>query len=213
MKLLLVAATPTEIAPTVAAFPQTEVLYTGLGSMLTAYHLGKRLASSTPDLLIQAGVGGAVDLHLPLGGIYRIVSDRQVDLGAEDRDENTLGPSDIGFPLPPPFDRYGALPAPSLTGDWVDHLPKAHGGTVNRAHGSRRNIQRLRRRFPTVQVESMEGAAFFYACADAGAMGIQLRAISNYVTERDRAAWRLDKAITSLNDELIALLGRLTDRR
>ncbi len=47
-------------------------------------------------------------------------------------------------------------------------------------------------------VESMEGAAFMYACLIHGVPFAQVRAVSNIVERRNRAAWKLDEAIAKL---------------
>src|SRR5690606_23292382 len=57
-------------------------------------------------------------------------------------------------------------------------------------------------KFPHVALESMEGAAVFYACAQEELPCIQVRAISNYVEQRDKSSWKIDLAITNLNNWL-----------
>lgn len=61
------------------------------------------------------------------------------------------------------------------------------------------------------QVESMEGAAFMYACLLHGVPFAQVRAVSNRVERRNRAAWRLDEAIARLNEVAAALLELACD--
>ena len=59
-------------------------------------------------------------------------------------------------------------------------------------------------------VESMEGAAFHYVCLKENIPFLQLRSISNYIGERDKAKWNLKEAITNLNEKLILLLNELS---
>ena len=49
----------------------------------------------------------------------------------------------------------------------------------------------------------MEGAALHYVCLQMAQPFLQLRAISNYVMPRDRAAWKIGDAVTALNAQLI----------
>jgi futalosine hydrolase len=58
-------------------------------------------------------------------------------------------------------------------------------------------------------VESMEGAAFHYVCLSEKIPFLQLRSISNYIGERNKAQWNLKDSIVSLNKELIRLLESL----
>jgi futalosine hydrolase len=48
------------------------------------------------------------------------------------------------------------------------------------------------------QVESMEGAALSYVCAQYQLPYVQLRAISNYAGERDKSKWEIAKAVEGL---------------
>jgi futalosine hydrolase len=71
------------------------------------------------------------------------------------------------------------------------------GITVNTVHGDEESIARVRERFDP-DVETMEGAAFMYACLIHGVPFAQVRAVSNMVERRNRAAWKLDEAISNL---------------
>ena len=72
-----------------------------------------------------------------------------------------------------------------------------NGITVNTVHGSERSIAAVTERFQP-QVESMEGAAFMYACLIHGLVFAQVRAVSNIVERRNRAAWKIATAIDAL---------------
>ena len=78
-------------------------------------------------------------------------------------------------------------------------LRAVNGITVNTVHGNDDSIARVTRRF-SPDVESMEGAAFMYACLIHGVPFAQVRAVSNIVERRNRAAWKLAEAIANLGD-------------
>ena len=221
MTILLTAATPPELAPTVAwlrenalsternvlRYSRSEIhlLFTGMGTLATGYALGTYLASHPLDLAIQAGIAGALDGDLALGEVVRVTEDRQLDFGAEDRDGEFLDLRDMNFDYAAPYDDDGWLRPREVA---AAHLPfpGVKAGTTNRSSGSRTTIDRVRHHFPEVQLESMEGAAFFYACLQAGIKPLQLRAVSNYVTERDRDSWLIGKAIANLDRALRRVL-------
>jgi futalosine hydrolase len=71
--------------------------------------------------------------------------------------------------------------------------------TVNTVHGRDASIDDVRRRFAP-SVESMEGAAFMYACLVHGLPFAQVRAVSNAVERRNRAAWNVPDALRSLTE-------------
>jgi len=66
---------------------------------------------------------------------------------------------------------------------------------------------RVRRFAP--QVESMEGAAFMYACLISGVPFAQVRAVSNIVEKRNREAWQMGEAIGALGRASLDILRSL----
>lgn len=222
MRILLVSATIFEIETTInwlrarATSEQgncllyngmeVQVLCTGVGMMATAFALGQQLASGQPpNLAIQAGIGGAIDRSISLGDVVRVSTETMGDLGSEAPDGRFLSLAEIGLPAGFPFNQREALVAPTPSAS----LPfrEVNGLTVNKVTGSAAGVAHLRKRFPEAQVESMEGAAFFYACLRAGVEPLQLRAISNYVEVRQREHWKMKEAVEALNSALQRLLG------
>jgi nucleoside phosphorylase len=60
-------------------------------------------------------------------------------------------------------------------------------------------------------VEAMEGFAVLRACELAGVPAVEVRAVSNEITEPDRALWRFDDALALLRAALPSLLQELRD--
>lgn len=58
-----------------------------------------------------------------------------------------------------------------------------------------------------VRVEGMEGFAVLRACALAGVPAIEVRAISNEISEGDRSRWRIGRALEALADALPRMLA------
>jgi futalosine hydrolase len=55
----------------------------------------------------------------------------------------------------------------------------------------------------------MEGAAFMYACLVSRVRFAQVRAVSNMVERRNRAAWKLAEAVDALNAVALRVLEEL----
>lgn len=221
MRILIIAATPFEIAPlrqrlekewtqeSTGYFRRANLrvalTVTGVGLTATAYHVGRALLRERYDLAINAGLGGAIDTDLDLGQVVRVVSEQFADLGVEEADGRFTAAQELGL--------IEADVAPFRSGRlWDDSaaqnklLVHVHGISVNRVHGYGPSIEQMRKKYPEAQVESMEGAAFFYACLLDRQPMLQLRAVSNYVEPRNRAAWQIGPAIEALNDHLWELL-------
>lgn len=184
---------------------EVEVLFTGVGILATAYVLGQRLATAAlPQLAVQAGIAGAYHRDgLPLGSVIRVSSEVLADLGAEDANGQLLTPRDIGFPPGPPYDDQGVL-RPAAEAPLP--FPAVAGATVHRCTGTEATRRSRLASFPDIQVESMEGAAFFHACMLAGVSALQLRGISNYAGERRREEWQIDLAVHNVNAALQQVL-------
>ncbi len=224
MNILIVAATPFEVAPleqylethaerkAFLDFEQGELriklLITGVGQMLTAYALGKTLEKEDFDLAINAGVAGAFDRELELGTVVHVVSEQLGDLGVEEADGEFKSMQELELLNPHGFPFQDAkLNNPQA--DAYDFLPKVSGLTVNKVHGFSESIALAKARYQA-DVESMEGAALFYACLMAEVPFLEIRAISNYVEPRNRDNWQLSLAIDNLNQVLIELLSTFT---
>lgn len=213
MHILLVAATPFEIAPTIAWLEthfqqnsegffekenlQIQTLVTGVGMTATAFQLGHFFAQHRPDWVINAGIAGAFDPSLFLGDVVQVVSERFGDLGVEEADGRFTDIAELGF-LPQTVLSNAQPPIPNIR--------SCEGLTVNKVHGAAASILQIQEKYPEAQVESMEGAAFFYACMVAGVPFIEIRSISNRVEPRNRDAWDLPKAIQHLNEVLVGML-------
>lgn len=204
MKLLVVAATEAEVSIYKNQAPAgADLLITGVGIMATTYALTRHLQRHEYDLVLQAGVGGSFDHSIPLGSLVFIASERYGDLGAEDHDEY-IDIFDMGLldgDTHPHTTRTLANPA-TAAHHGID-LPTATGLTVNTVSGSQPTISR-RHSLYGCMVESMEGAAFHYVCLMQGVPFAQVRAISNYVTPRNKSQWQMKDAIINLNNWLIS---------
>mgnify|MGYP003898682553 CR=1 FL=1 len=102
--------------------------------------------------------------------------------------------------------QYTHALSPAIPLPFLETIQKASAITVNKVHGDSNSIAATISKYP-VHVESMEGAAFFYACAQVELASIQLRAISNWVEPRNRDAWNIPLAIANLNQSVAQLLS------
>lgn len=224
MDILLVSATEGEIGPFKARLGEhwsatgdgvyergnvrLTLQTTGVGSMATAYALTKALCTQQYDLVLQAGIGGSFDRDISLGSVVLVASDRYGDMGAEDHD-NYLDVFDMGLIQANSFPyENGVLPMPETGQHSRIKLPRVSALTVNMVSGNARSIERLSTCYGC-QVESMEGAALHYVCLMEQVPFAQVRAISNYVTPRDRGSWKMKEAVIALNEWLADFLENI----
>lgn len=180
-----------------------DFLVTGVGMVATAFSLGRHLAQNQYDLAINLGIAGSFDRNIALGEVVEITVDTLSELGAED-DENFLSIEQLGF-------GEGRFSATAKLEDYYTdaNLRKTTAITVNTIHGNDSSIQKLTSRIDAL-IESMEGAAFFYACQQMNVPCLQIRSVSNYVEKRNRYAWQIGLAIKNLNTFAAQLLLQLS---
>ena len=172
-----------------------ELLITGVGMVATAFTLGKHLAINGYDLVVNLGICGSFDRGITLGDVLEITEDTFAELGAED-DSAFLSIEKMGF-------GEGTFYPSTKLSDLYNlfntfNLKTANAITVNTVHGNEASIKKVTERL-NPQLESMEGAAFFYACREMNVPCIQIRAVSNYVEKRNRDNWEIGLAIKNLN--------------
>ena len=199
MKLLIVAATRAELGDFFVRFnlPEKEfiendtfdLLITGVGMTATAFQLGQHL-NQKYDLVLNVGIAGSFDLGIPLGSLISVETDIIAELGAEDHDQ-FIAIDELGFGENTFKATYS-----------ITDLPKVKAITVNKVHGNAVSIASMKQRL-SPEIESMEGAAVFYACNLLQVKCAQVRSVSNYVEPRARENWKIGLAIKNLNEWLI----------
>jgi len=218
MRCLLVTATPKEIAPFMEYFHQTEktlhldfelhVLETGIGSISTAYALTKALQHEPYDLVIQAGIAGCYDRSMPLASVVAIKSDTAADVGVQEKNGfQSIFDFGLGSPNRFPFQR-GLLKNPHT--EWLKRtkLKAVTAVTVQEITTAPKRIKHYETSWKP-KAESMEGAAFHFVCLQEGVPFLQIRSFSNYVGVRNKREWKMEEAISALNNVLIRLMESL----
>ncbi|MFD6740306.1 futalosine hydrolase [Streptomyces anthocyanicus] len=147
------------------------------------------------DLVVSAGIGGGFAPEAPVGSLVVADAITAADLGAETAD-GFLPVTDLGFGtvthLPPaPLVRAAAEATGARSGTVLT------GSTVT---GTAARAALLRERHPGALAEAMEGFGVAEAAAAHGVPVLELRAVSNPVGPRDRAAWRIGEALAALTD-------------
>ncbi|MFJ3977933.1 futalosine hydrolase [Streptomyces sp. NPDC090021] len=172
-----------------------DVLVGGVGPAAAAAGTATALAlaETSYGLVVSAGIGGGFVPAAPVGSL--VVADAIVaaDLGAQTPD-GFVDVASLGFGrsvhLPPDelaaraAEATGALLAPVLT--------------VSTVTGTADGAAALLARHPMAGAEAMEGFGVAEAAAAYGLPVLEIRAVSNAVGPRDRAAWRIGDALTAL---------------
>jgi futalosine hydrolase len=226
MRIAICAATEAEIIPSIhylqkkkTSTDKTSILHgtteiftlvTGVGAVATAVKCTQLFQSHKIDLAINAGIAGSFNRAFMLGDTCKIVKDRFGDLGTSHADGTFSDIYDMGLEDGDhyPFEKGWLIPKPSK--HIGDRWPEVSAITVNKVTGHTSAIDEMYEKY-NADFESMEGAGFFYASMLAGVDAMQIRAISNYVTPRDKSLWNIPLAIQRLNHDLIQIIDELAE--
>lgn len=210
MQILLCAATELEIKLTKDWISKNvitgvEVVITGVGMLQATHAITKAVLQLKPELVVQAGIGGSLTNHFLIGDVAAIKQDCVGDMGVE---ENKQFQSAFDFGLINendfPWSKGKLLNGSELVRNVG--LPIANGVTVNEISTNAARIDYYHQTL-SADVESMEGAAVHYVCLQEKIPFLQLRAISNFAGERNKAKWEIESSIFQLNKVVQSILS------
>ncbi|KUM82532.1 futalosine hydrolase [Streptomyces pseudovenezuelae] len=210
MRILVATAVPVERDAVARAFtgpaPDVDVVAAGVGPALaaasTATALTRAALAGAPyGLVVSAGIGGGFLPHAPVGSLVVADEITAADLGAETAD-GFVPVTELGFGAvthrpPEALVRAAAAATGARAGAVL---------TVSTVTGTAARAAALRERHPTALAEAMEGFGVAEAAGVHGVPVLEIRAVSNPVGPRDRAAWRIGDALAALTEGF----GKLT---
>ncbi len=189
---------------------EINILISGIGSSPTSYALTRELKERDYDLVLNVGIAGSFHRKTKIGEVLTVKQEVFSDLGVESKDGfRSVFELDLIKPDNHPF-KNGRLNAPihAYMGDALKQLRQAIGITVNTITGQMKSVESLINTYQP-DIETMEGAAVFYVCLMESIPFAQIRAISNYVGERDKHKWNIPLATTNLAIEVVSILNKL----
>jgi len=179
------------------------MLVAGVGSVSTSWAMKQWFSTNEkPDLAINGGIAGSFKDDLRNGDVVMPLSDCFADAGIEDG-ENFITLFEAGIVNADEFPfKKGRLSADAFYCERFKNILKPVTAiTVNTATGSEATMNKLQKKF-NPDIETMEGATFFYICAREKIPFLALRAISNRVEPRNKNKWNIALALDNLSEKL-----------
>jgi futalosine hydrolase len=217
MRLLVVVATDQERAALLRSLPAepaqvgpyraartavADVLVSGVGPAAAAACAGAALALESYDLAASVGIAGAFRGTAEVGDIVVATEIVAADLGADSPD-GFLGLDVLGWT------EGTHVVEPDLLEQLVAAVGEVVTGpvlTVSTVTGTRIRADELARRHGAV-AEAMEGWGVVEAGRVARVPVVEVRTVSNLVSDRDVEHWNFPRALASLEQVGPALLG------
>jgi futalosine hydrolase len=178
----------------------------GVGPIAAAVSTATILAEAEYDLVVSAGIGGGFVNLAAVGSVVIASEVIAADLGAQ-TPEGFSSLDELGF----------GNTRIQVDGDLSSRLVDAararnisvHYGpilTLSTVTGTAATASELAERIPGAAAEAMEGYGVAPAAYSRSFPFIEIRAISNLVGPRDKAAWRIAEALAALEGASTLLL-------
>ena len=192
------------------------LLITGVGMIATTFQLTKHLAKNNYDIVFNIGIAGAFEKTISLGEVVEVNFDCFAELGAVD-DDKFISVFELGLIDKNDFPFKNCILKNDLQLNLLNLYKKARGITVNKVNGNENEIKKLKIMLAQnnyhPDVESMEGAAFFYTCFQYKTPCVQLRSISNYIEKRDKSSWKIKEALENLEEATLMVLNKIAENK
>jgi futalosine hydrolase len=186
-----------------------DVLITGFAGVFTAYLLTRAINMINYDLAINIGLAGSFDHFLEQGFVVNVVQDQFADLGLEHKSKiYTLYEEELMDENDFPFAEGVLNSLGNFEIEEVESLIPVKGITLNTLYTDPKWINIMRDKY-SPEIETMNGAAFFYVCLSEKVPFLQIRAISHFVEIRKIENWNIPSALKNLSASLISILDEL----
>ncbi|MFA6879507.1 MAG: futalosine hydrolase [Bacteroidales bacterium] len=201
----------------IASKVQVDFLLTGVGTTSTCYKLTKKLAEAEAEgnkysLAINIGIAGSYDIELfPVGAVSIVDKEYFGDIGFQTGSGfvSLFDSAALDSNLFPYTDgALNSVKLPEYFEELIKSYKRATGVTVQTVTGTEETRRRLVQHYGP-QIESMEGAAFFYVCLNEHVNFFELRTVSNEVGVRDRSQWDTPVALHALTEACKDFLSKM----
>jgi futalosine hydrolase len=182
-----------------------------IGILASCFSISKLIYERRPDLIIQAGIAGSFNADVSLGQVVAVKEEIPGDIGVEEdgifkdlfdlnlHDKNSF-----------PFSNKRLINTNLEEINYLK-LDEVTGITINEITTRPERILQYKAKYNPA-VESMEGASFHYCCLQINTSFIQIRAISNYIGERDKSKWDMKTALQNLTTTALLYIDELYKR-
>lgn len=180
----------------------------GVGLLSSCFSISQLVFEQKPGLIIQAGIAGSFDSHIEPGNVVVVKDELLGDVGVEENGnfkdlfDLNLCPENL-LPFTSRKLRNNFLPDLNFL-----KLKEVTAITINEITTRPERIKALRSKYQP-SIESMEGASLHYCCIQRSTPFIQIRAVSNFVGERDKLKWRFKEAFDNLTDVVTKYVEQL----
>ncbi len=185
----------------------------GIGPMVASSNIANLMQQYSPCFFIQIGIAGAITTTLSIGHVVAISTEQEGNLGVNEINgfKNLIA---LGLATHQPDMHsqqliYHNHAIYNLQPYLSSSTAIVHGVTVQQITTDIQTVERFTQ--ANISIETMEGAALHYNANICNVPYIQLRGISNIVTERDKTLWNIPKALDAVAKEAAVFIKNYYD--
>ena len=211
MNIYITSATSFEVQPLKELVEKNRLQHihfhtSGVGILQSCFSIQKMIVEQKPDLIIQAGIAGTFDEQGVPGEVVLVKEEYSGTCGVEENNEwKDIFDLNLSDKNNFPFSEKRLI-NPFLKEYNLIHLKEVSAITIDEISTDKNRIQQLKNKYNPF-LESMEGAPLHYCALQYHIPFLQIRGISNYVGERDKAFWKIKDAIENVCEKSFELIG------
>lgn len=217
MKVVITSATAKEMLPIKEAInlkyhdtAEFAVSFhvSGVGILSSCFSISRLIYERKPDLIIQAGIAGTFNEKVTLSKVVVVKEEVLGDTGVEENGTfKDLFDINLQSKYLFPFSNKRLI-NPEIEKLNYLKLDEVTGITINEITTRLPRINQLKTKY-NAEIESMEGASLHYCCLQSSTSFIQIRAISNYISERDKSKWEFKNTFKNLSNTVLLYIDQL----
>lgn len=183
-----------------------DLLETGYTCFETAYLMGKQLASKKYHLVLTLGLAGSISDEIKVGEVVNIINDKPAFIGMQDHEAfKSIYQLKWLNPFEAPHEKGLLINRTSAYFNVFLPFRKVPAITTNILKGDRSLLKLKQEKYP-LDIETINGLAYHYACLSENTNFYQIRTISyNLASDSENE----DLAIKNLNETLLDILNKL----
>lgn len=215
MQIVICAATQIELLPlmqlTNNAKLKHEIVFLvhGIGCAISSALISKAMLQYNAAFFIQIGIAGSFSTNIQLAEVFIIQNDFLGNQGVwENNKWLTLNNLQLTNKQPEPFNKsINFFNKDAIK--YAEMLKLQYKNAVTVSEITTQQIVINNYTLADVSLETMEGAALHLNAILHNKNYVQLRGVSNFIGERNKANWKINEAITQVNNAAWQLLNML----
>jgi len=176
-------------------------IHSGVGTASIQFQCSKSFILNKPDLAILVGIAGSFNEKLTTNSLVNVQQECFADIGIFLND-TFIGQHKLNYLKPNmDIDNNGFIIPKYTINESFINIPKVTGASINLVYREEKYLNALQS-FWNCDIQNMEGAAFFSICNIYNIPCVEIRGISNLVSDFNKEKWDIENTLHRLGQYL-----------